>query len=135
MWGLRQILAKQCHAFWLLGLLALSVRALVPAGIMPDQDAGGTLSVRICSPANPGLYRTIEIAVPRKGDAGEGNDVAVQDHCAFAALSFAAIATDDALMADRAPLYAVPPQQRGIALKLANAQYWRPPLRAPPHTA
>ncbi len=135
MHGLRQILAARGQTFWLLALMALSIRALVPAGYMPDQGKDGTLTVRICAPEDYGQPRTLQIAIPRKGDAGDRNHLAAQTHCAFAGLGLAAIAADDALLADRAPLYVVPEQQRLIALQLSAPQYWRPPLRAPPHTA
>lgn len=79
-------------------LLALGARVLVAPGWMIESDAGGSITVRICSdPANPG--GTIEIPIEKAGshDAGE-----TQQHCPWGALANAPIVPD-------APILAAPP--------------------------
>ncbi len=71
-------------------LLALAARVLVAPGWMIESDAGGSITVRICSdPANPG--GTVTIPLEKAGDhnAGEG-----QQHCPWGALANAPILPD-----------------------------------------
>ncbi|MDZ3830459.1 MAG: hypothetical protein U0S50_01415 [Sphingopyxis sp.] len=66
-------------------LLALAARMLVAPGWMIESDAGGTITVRICSdPANPGGTVTIPIERAAGHDPGEA-----QQHCPWGALAAA----------------------------------------------
>jgi len=84
-------------------LLALAARVLVAPGWMIESDAGGSITVRICSdPANPG--KTVTIPLEKTGDhsAGEG-----QQHCPWGALAAAPIAPELPVL-PAAPLLAAP---------------------------
>ena len=68
-------------------LLALAARVLVAPGWMIESDAGGSITVRICSdPANPGGTMTIPIEKAGDHNAGEA-----QQHCPWGALANAPI--------------------------------------------
>jgi hypothetical protein len=84
-------------------LLALAARMLVAPGWMIESDAGGSITVRICSdPANPGGTITIPLETGGSHDAGE-----VQQHCPWGALAHAPIVPDPPVLA-AAPLAAGP---------------------------
>ncbi|HWW56207.1 MAG TPA: DUF2946 family protein [Sphingopyxis sp.] len=80
-------------------LLALAARVLVAPGWMIESDAGGSITVRICSdPSNPGGTMTIPLEKAGSHDAGEA-----QQHCPWGALANAPIVPDVPVLA------AVPP--------------------------
>lgn len=71
-------------------LLALAARVLVAPGWMIESDAGGSITVRICSdPANPGGTMTIPLERAGNHEAGEA-----QQHCPWGALANAPIVPD-----------------------------------------
>ena len=71
-------------------LLALAARVLVAPGWMIESDAGGSITVRICSdPANPGGTMTIPLEKAGSHDAGDA-----QQHCPWGALANASIVPD-----------------------------------------
>ena len=83
--------------------LALAARMLVAPGWMIESDAGGSITVRICSdPANPGGTMTIPLEKAGSHDAGE-----TQQHCPWGALANAPIVPDLPVLA-AAPLAAEP---------------------------
>ncbi|HEV2598397.1 DUF2946 family protein [Sphingopyxis sp.] len=88
-------------------LLALAARVLVAPGWMIESDAGGSITVRICSdPANPGGTMTIEFE--KAGDkAGSHDKGEAQQHCPWGALANAPIVPDLPLLA-AAPVVAEP---------------------------
>jgi hypothetical protein len=117
--------------FALLLLLALAVRAIVPAGYMPTQGAKG-LVISLCTGEGA---RQMVLAVPQS-DAGDDQ----QDHerkpllpCAFMALAAPAlggsepaiISAPDRLLRE----VALPPP---VAISHSVFAYVRPPLRGPP---
>lgn len=68
-------------------LLALAARVLVAPGWMIESEAGGSITVRICSdPANPGGMITIPLEKAGSHDAGQA-----QQHCPWGALAHAPI--------------------------------------------
>ena len=68
-------------------LLALAARVLVAPGWMIESDAGGSITVRICSdPANPGGTMTIPLDKAGSHDKGDA-----QQHCPWGALANAPI--------------------------------------------
>ena len=70
--------------------LALAARVLVAPGWMIESDAGGSITVRICSdPTNPGGTMTIPLDKAGSHDAGEA-----QQHCPWGALANAPIVPD-----------------------------------------
>ncbi len=109
-------------------ILALAARVLVAPGWMIESDAGGSITVRICSdPANPGGTTTIPIEKAGSHDAGEP-----QQHCPWGALANAPIVPDlpvlatASLAAEPAPV-AVP--SLGYAPGIASPL---PPSTGPP---
>ena len=71
-------------------LLALAARVLVAPGWMIESDAGGSITVRICSdPTNPGGTMTIPLEKAGDHNAGEA-----QQHCPWGALANAPIVPD-----------------------------------------
>ncbi len=80
-------------------LLALAARVLVAPGWMIESNAGGSITVRICSdPANPGGTMTIEFE--KTGEkAGDHNAGEAQQHCPWGALANAPIVPDLAVLA------------------------------------
>ncbi len=88
-------------------LLALAARVVVAPGWMIESDAGGSITVRICSdPANPGGTMTIEFE--KAGEkAGSHDKGAAQQHCPWGALANAPIVPDLPVLA-AAPLAAAP---------------------------
>lgn len=83
--------------------LALAARMVVAPGWMIESDAGGSITVRICSdPANPGGTMTIPLDKADSHDKGEP-----QQHCPWGALANAPIGPDLPVLA-AAPLTAEP---------------------------
>ena len=112
-------------------LLALAARVLVAPGWMIESDAGGSITVRICSdPANPGGTMTIPIEKAGDHNAGE-----TQQHCPWGALANAPIVPDLPVLA-AAPMAAepVPVAARllGFAPGIASPL---PPSTGPPFQA
>ena len=76
-------------------LLALAARVLVAPGWMIESDAGGSITVRICSdPANPGGTMTIPLEKAGDHNAGEA-----QQHCPWGALANTPIVPDQPVLA------------------------------------
>jgi len=110
-------------------VLALIVKALLPAGFMVSSTAEHFLTVTICADAS-GTPKQMRIAIPSKGDSG---DAGQGQPCAFSGLGHAALDGVDpvlltaaiafVLLAGFAPLR--PPALRDVG-------FLRPPLRGPP---
>lgn len=113
-------------------LLALAARVLVAPGWMIESDAGGSITVRICSdPANPGGTMTIEFE--KTGEkAGDHKAGEAQQHCPWGALANAPIVPDVPVLA-AAPLVAAPvpapARSLGFAPGIASPL---PPSTGPP---
>ena len=76
-------------------LLALAARVLVAPGWMLESEAGGSITVRICSdPANPVGMITIPLEKAGSHDAGQA-----QQHCPWGALANAPIVPDLPMLA------------------------------------
>ncbi|WP_152998763.1 hypothetical protein [Sphingopyxis sp. H115] len=112
-------------------LLALAARVLVAPGWMIESDAGGSITVRICSdPANPGGTMTIPLEKAGSHDAGD-----VQQHCPWGALANAPIVPELPVLA-AAPLPVQPSlvdlPSLGFAPGIASPL---PPSTGPPRFA
>ena len=130
------LLTRRWLAFGLV-VLALSVRALVPAGFMPGGtgERGQVLAISICADGSGGDHaRQVLIPVAGKGSpiTGESGGKGPSP-CAFSALSFAALGGADAVLLAAALAFvlalgsaATPP------LRLARIAALRPPMRGPP---
>ncbi|MFV0644209.1 MAG: hypothetical protein ACK5NN_06865, partial [Sphingomonadaceae bacterium] len=79
-------------------VLALSMKALIPAGYMTS-GSGTTLTVTICSDGI-GALKTVDIAIPMKDGSDDGSsDHAKKDgHCAFSGLTHAATGGADTVL-------------------------------------
>ena len=109
-------------------LLALAARVLVAPGWMIESDAGGSITVRICSdPANPGGTMTIPLEKAGSHDAGEA-----QQHCPWGALANAPIVPDLPVLA-AAPVTGepVPVAVRSLGFATGTASPL-PPSTGPP---
>lgn len=118
-------------------LLALALRALLPAGTMLEQQ-GRTLTVTICADAT-GLPQVREITVPgtpREGHSQPSKMDGSGNACPYAGLAMASLAGADPILLAVAlallmvlGLLAVTPPPPEPSRRL------RPPLRAPPQFA
>ncbi len=109
-------------------LLALAARVLVAPGWMIESDAGGSITVRICSdPANPGGTVTIPIEKTADHDAASA-----EQPCPWGALAHAPIVPAVSVLAT-APAIAVPAptatRSLGFAPGIASPL---PPSTGPP---
>ncbi|MGR4892899.1 DUF2946 family protein [Sphingopyxis sp. LARHCG72] len=109
-------------------LLALAARVLVAPGWMIESDAGGSITVRICSdPANPGGTMTIPLDKAGSHDKGDA-----QQHCPWGALANAPIVPDLPVLA-AAPMAAEPVPVAARALGFApGTASPLPPSTGPP---
>ena len=109
-------------------ILALAARVLVAPGWMIESDAGGSITVRICSdPANPGGTMTIPIEKAGNHDKGEA-----QQHCPWGALANAPILPDvPALAAAPLGVHPVPAAQPSLGFAPGIASPL-PPSTGPP---
>ncbi|MCU0729725.1 MAG: hypothetical protein MUF41_06470 [Sphingopyxis sp.] len=128
------------RAFWTLHsraalaflVCALAVRALVPQGYMVSSGPM-MINVTICYDGID--HETVELAIPMKRDNADRNDAAT-DHCAFSALSMAALDGADPVQLADALAYIVRTEARGtVSPVVPDAPYIRPPLRGPPARA
>ena len=136
---LRNLMAGKGHGFLVLGLFALAIRTIMPAGFMPDTGpgAGGdtiVLSAKVCN-ANLAANQRIDIVIERES-GGADPDSADQHNrdqgCAFASLAFAAAGADD--IAELPAILAVvagPGGAQSTNLVPGQARL-RPPARGPP---
>lgn len=128
---LQEFWQRRSQFFLLLGFMALAVRALVAQGFMVEQADDLTLTVRICSPAQPGHVRTVEISVPREGKP-EHDGGQERDNCPFSTLAAPATALGKVVLPDRDHTSVDFAPTHYAALGLSGRFRWRPPLRAPP---
>lgn len=112
-------------------LLALVARVLVAPGWMIESDAGGSITVRICSdPTDPGKTLTIPLEKAVDHEGGE-----TQQHCPWGALANAPIVPDEPRLL-AAPMVAAPipvaVRSLGFAPGIASPL---PPSTGPPDFA
>ena len=105
-------------------LLALAARVFVAPGWMIESDAGGTITVRVCSdPANPGGTMTIPL------EKAADHQAQAQEHCPWGALAVAPLTPDTPVLPEMA---AVPEPNPVAVLALGFAPGIASPL--PPST-
>lgn len=134
--ALRALIRRHRLLAAMLVVLALSLKAALPAGYMLGQH-GQTLTVEICADASGGAV-TKQVVVPRSGVPAEqaGAHEKASAPCTYAALGFAALPGADVALLALALAFI-------LALGLAPApsaprrrmSFLRPPLRGPPALA
>jgi len=131
--------AARATALLWLALMALALRALVPAGYMPDVGAlhDGRLEVTFCSAAGAPPALALQLAAKSRSGKNAGHDNAGSGaQCPFGLLAHLtpAPAAAPAVLAPAAARHA-PPRPAARALPTQGAQ--GPPLgsRAPPFLA
>jgi hypothetical protein len=132
--SLRAFIRRYAQLALLLVVLALAVKALVPAGYMISSSGERFLMVTICADAS-GASKQMRIAIPDEdGPGGDHSEAADKSQpCAFAGLGHAALGGADPsllaaalafiLLVGLAPLRAPPAR---------DIPFLRPPLRGPP---
>lgn len=133
MTALRAFFREHSRLAFVLVVLAMSIRALVPSGYMVGGPAK-VLTVQICADAQLGAL-TKQIVIPHTGDTSKGTSEHTGDegHCAFSSLAMASLSGADGVLLARALLFI-------LALGFASFQlprvdrpaHLRPPLRGPP---
>jgi hypothetical protein len=120
----------------LLVVLALAVKAAVPAGYMLGQHST-VLTVEICADASGGTV-TKQIVIPQSGvptDGKSAHDKAPAT-CPYAALGFATLMGADAVLLATALAFILALGfATAPALPLRRRSFLRPPLRGPPALA
>lgn len=128
------MLGRRRLALWLV-VLALAMKALVPAGYMP---AAGTrfLSIQLCSEGIPGrhdLVRTVAVPVKLAPGEREAGQAKAQGTCPFAALGHGALGGADPVLLAAALAFAVLLGFAPVTLPALRrpVRAW-PPMRGPP---
>jgi hypothetical protein len=133
---LRALIDRHRRLAVLLIVLALVIKAVVPAGYMLGVQ-GTVLTVTICADAS-GSEVHKQIVVPPKGTANDLADAHAKAPvaCPYAALGFAALAGADAVLLALALAFVL---ALGLApsrpVPLRRIAFLRPPLRGPPALA
>jgi hypothetical protein len=130
MTGLRAFFRHHAALAILIAMLAIAVRALVPAGYMTSASATG-LTVELCSGV---AGKTITIALPSTDHRDDGRGKSQADSpCASAGLGGGALAAVDPFLLAIAIAFILAAGLLPVALRLprGTAQV-RPPLRGPP---
>ncbi|QDH34014.1 DUF2946 family protein [Porphyrobacter sp. YT40] len=134
MFSLRALTHGYARLSLALVVLALAVKALVPAGYMISSNGERFLTVTICADAS-GTPKQMRIAIPMKDDGKSDHSEAADKSqpCAFSGLGHAALGGADPvllaaalafiLLVGLAPLRAPPAR---------DIHFLRPPLRGPP---
>ena len=126
---------RRRHALVLV-VLALCIKALMPAGYMLSSSPDKVLTITICSDVSQGLQQ-MQLTVPGKPAGSDHSEAAAKaDHCAFAGLGHGAIAGVDGFLLALAIAFilvlGLAPSPR---LPLGEVAHLRPPLRGPPAAA
>ena len=127
---LRHFLLRHRHFAALLLVLALCLKAVVPAGYMVDATETGEVTLSICGgQAN----EMVKLAMPGKQTDTHDDRAQQADNCPYTALSFAAIGGAVPWLLEEQILFLL---VLGFAplvpLALRSLPYQRPPLRGPP---
>jgi hypothetical protein len=133
---LRALIRGHRHLATALLVLALCIKAVIPAGFMVSASNDTVLTVTICSDSAGGL-KQMQIVIPGKEQGGGHSDGAKKDgHCAFSGLSHAALGGADAILLALAFAFilvlGLAPTRR---LPFRQFAHLRPPLRGPPTVA
>lgn len=130
MTGMRILIQRHRALAVALLVIALCLKALLPAGYMIGQQAK-ILTVQICD-QQPGAMVLKKLIIPMKGDGGDHGQSSKTD-CAYSALSMTSLAGADTALLSLALLFIlalgfVPVRSR----QFGRTAHLRPPLRGPP---
>lgn len=127
--ALRALLHSRFHLTLVLVAMALAMRLLVPAGMMPG-SGDRVLSVQICADAS-GLPKSQVLVIP--GKPAQHSDNSAKGTCAFGSLAAPALSGADPVLLAIALAYIL---AIGLALAApvlpARFARFQPPTRGPP---
>lgn len=132
MHALRAIVLRRHWLAWILFVLAIGMKAMVPTGYMLGEQ-NKTLTFRICD--GQGSLASTTIALPQSGkqDGGQSSKSHYDGICPQSTLSHAAMTGADPIQLALALVFIL---ALGFAVLVfrprAHHQYLRPPLRGPP---
>lgn len=113
-------------------VLALAIKALVPAGFMIE-TGNMVISVAICADASGDHASSRDIVIPAKQPSGGSSKTEPGDSCAFAGHSPAVAAGADPVQVALALAFIILLGFLPVAMPLVSpGRRVRPPLRAPP---
>jgi hypothetical protein len=115
-------------------VLALCLKAALPAGFMLAPSAATTLTITICADSS-GARQAMQVVIPAK-HSGQPETAQKHPACAFTSLADSALGGADALLLALAFAFilvlGLAPTRR---LPFARVFHLRPPLRGPPAAA
>jgi len=116
-------------------VLALCLKAAIPAGFMLSGSPSTTITITICADST-GEAQAMQMVIPAKHGSPAGGDAGKSGQCAFTGLSQAMLGGADAFLLALAFAYilvlGLAPARR---LPFAQIFHLRPPLRGPPALA
>ncbi|MCB5426067.1 hypothetical protein H0274_12425 [Altererythrobacter sp. CC-YST694] len=134
--ALRALVLANSRAAVLVVVLALSIKALIPAGYMVS-GGSDSIAVTVCNGGGQGGPTLATIDIPAEGVTPDGKGEAKDGRqCSFSALTMAAMGGADAPLLVLALAFILLLGLRPAArLPFLQADYLQPPLRGPPATA
>jgi hypothetical protein len=127
---LRAILIRSRRGAMMLIVLAIALKALVPAGYMISSESR-VLSIAVCHDAS-GVGTARDVIVPMRKTSGVPGEPA-KGECPYGALAMAGLSGADAILLGIAVAFLMAlgfaPQR---VPRLSRPGYLRPPLRGPP---
>lgn len=134
---LRALILEHRHMAMALLVLALCMKAIMPAGFMLSPSGSTVLTVKICADSTNSLKSMRLILPGKEGNGGGHSDTAKKEgHCAYSGLAKVAVGGADAILLAIAFAFILmlgfAPTQRPPFRQLS---YLRPPLRGPPAAA
>jgi len=133
MTALRAFFRRHAALAMLIVVMALGLRALMPAGYMTSTSKTG-MTIELCSGV---AGQTMEIALPGTHHDGDGDHKSnrADSPCAFSGLSGGALSAVDPFILAIAIAFIMAMAFRRVAAILATPPvFLRPPLRGPPAT-
>jgi len=131
---LRALIRNHRHLAIALLVLALCVKAAIPAGFMLSHSASSVVTITICADST-GEPQAMQMVIPGK-HSSKADETGKTGHCAFSGLSQAMIGGANAFLLALAFAFIVvlglAPARR---LPFAQTFHLRPPLRGPPALA
>lgn len=132
--ALRALIRNHRQLAILLLVVALCLKAAIPAGFMLSSSASTTVMITICADST-GAPQAMQMVIPAKHSEKTG-EAGKTGHCAFGGLSQAMLGGADAFLLALAFAYilvlGLAPVRHAL---FAQISHLRPPLRGPPALA